>query len=393
MAFCLLTIISISSCKEEKPTFSAPKQATDIGTLRSLLSLTSTESKVVPDGYTVAGQVISNVSQEDSYTVILQDSVINKSIRIRFDVPHSFKSGDFLNVYLAKQNLQIVDGDYVLRNVPLIFANRISAATLTPRETTIALATTNYADWSSTLVKLKSLKKTATIDDSTFVFKDSLTSNTIQLHVSKRLNYTVPDSALSVTGYLTKFKNNLQIRIRTGSDIVKYAVPTIKTIVEDFEMGGPASYASGDQTFTNLASGSWVFNDASVLGPVEVNDLRNGVGSVRLRGKNTGGGHIYSLFDVKGLKSIKFLFGGTKLGEGDGDGKDYAVEALISKDAGVTWTSLGTKVGLKGSFTEMEYTVNAGPTENVRVKIVNQSFLRSTNNRMRANIDDVVLTY
>jgi hypothetical protein len=187
------------------------------------------------------------------------------------------------------------------------------------------------------------------------------------------------------------------IRIRNAGDIVTYS-PQIgsRTILEPFDAGGSTSMPNGDQVFTGFVSGDWMFNDAAVLGANEVNDLRNGAGTVRLRGNtiNARKGYIYTLFDVKGLQKIRFKFGGTNLSEGGAEVNEYSIETFISTDGGQTWESLGKKIGERGVFTVMEYEVNGDPNENFRVKIQNTSFVRPDNsNRLRANVDDLELIY
>ncbi|MFD1257980.1 DUF5689 domain-containing protein [Mucilaginibacter terrae] len=389
---CLLYIIVVlAACRKTEPTVASVTMPTDIIQLKALLNTdaATNSSVLVPDGFNITGTVISNTLQEDNQTVYLQDTISNRGIRVRFGSAHNFRVGDVVQVYAAKQRLSATQNDYELSNVPLIYANRTAAGTVSPRNTNAAESATNFKDWAATLVRLKAMKKTATLNDSTFVLRDTLNGATIQTLVSKRLNYVLPDSMQFITGYLTRANSNLQIKIRTAADVIKYAVTVADTLREGFNIGGLPSYASGDQRYTGFDSGDWIFNDASVLAPNEVNDLRNGNGTVRLRGRTAGGGYIQTLFDIKGLKKIRFLFGQTKLSEGADESQPTTVETFISKNSGITWTSIGLKTGVKGSFTLAEYAVTSLPTENVRVKIVNTSFLRSTGNRLRINVDDV----
>ncbi|WP_207496263.1 DUF5689 domain-containing protein [Aridibaculum aurantiacum] len=157
-------------------------------------------------------------------------------------------------------------------------------------------------------------------------------------------------------------------------------------VIENFETGAKTNYTDAAVALT---TGSWFFTDG-LLG-TDANDLKAGAQSARLRGTATKDASIKMEFDVQGVQKVKFKFGGSTFNEGTDDAQEISVQLKYSKNGGTTWTTLAKKVGARGSLTATEYDIPATATENVRIEIVNTSFLRSTGNRLRVNIDDVEL--
>jgi hypothetical protein len=383
-------ILAFVSCERTEPTMSP------LPVIHSLQDIRELTPGTIPDGYTVTGTVISNKLLEDDHLIYIQDDSGN-AIKVRFDTPHNYNLGDKIELYIAGSDLNYSNDEFEIRNAKLIYANRSGAGTIVPKITSASEVNKNIKAWSSSLLSLNAMKVTASLGEGIYVLTDSIGTATIQASIDESLSITLSDSVQLITGLLCMSGDQPLIRIRNAGDIVTYS-PQIgsRTILEPFDAGGSTSMPNGDQVFTGFVSGDWMFNDAAVLGANEVNDLRNGAGTVRLRGNtiNARKGYIYTLFDVKGLQKIRFKFGGTNLSEGGAEVNEYSIETFISTDGGQTWESLGKKIGERGVFTVMEYEVNGDPNENFRVKIQNTSFVRPDNsNRLRANVDDLELIY
>lgn len=385
---CAMSVsLLLDSCQKTQPTIALAESNYSLKSIREL------SAGILPDGYSVTGTVTSNSMLEESNLIHVQDDE-GSALKIRFDGNHNFNLGDRIQIYVAGCELAVEESEYEIREVKLIYSNRLGAGTIVPKTVSAQEVNSNFADWSGALVRLQALQLINKESDDLYTFKDSIGSAIVYVSVHHSLGLALPDSAQFISGIIANIGGKPGIRIRNAGDVVSYSPQAgDKTILESFDVGGEGSYASGDKVFTGFSSGDWMFNEASVLGVNEVNDLRNGAGSVRLRGKTAGGGYLYTLFDVKGLQKIRFLFGGAKLGEGGDEIQEYSQETFISKDGGSTWVSLGKKTGKKGEFTLMEYDVDTEPTESVRIKIQNTSFLRSNGNRLRANVDDVELIY
>ncbi|PRD47780.1 hypothetical protein [Sphingobacterium haloxyli] len=379
-----------TGCNKIEPTVAPQEETHSLSTIRELSAGT------IPDGIKITAVVISNPLIEDTDLVYVQDEE-GSAVKLRFAGGHNFNLGDRIEVYLSGCKLEVNGSEYEVKEIPLIFSNRIGSVALVPRITTAEEIKASREQWTSSLLRLRAMKVISGPDDGLYLLQDSIGESTIHVSVEESLELPLPDSVQFISGYLFYINGFPALRLRNASDIVTYSRQVgDQTILEPFDFGGTGSMPNGDQVFTGFVSGDWMFNDAAVLGANEVNDLRNGTGTVRLRGNLTNArvGYIYTLFDVQGLQKIRFNFGGTNLGEGGAEVNEYAVEAFVSTDAGSTWISLGKKVGTRGSFTVMEYEVNGDADKNYRVKIQNRSFVRTDNgNRLRANVDDVELIY
>ncbi|MGI4022430.1 MAG: DNA/RNA non-specific endonuclease [Janthinobacterium lividum] len=110
--------------------------------------------------------------------------------------------------------------------------------------------------------------------------------------------------------------------------VIPTPVPQPYSLVEDFESGTKAAYATGN---VQLTTGEWTFNDA-LIGNMAA-DVKNGAKSVRLRT-----GYIGTNFDISGLTTLVVKHAKY--------GNDAAStwQLLISTDGGKTYNQLGTDI-------------------------------------------------
>jgi hypothetical protein len=205
----------------------------------------------------------------------------------------------------------------------------------------------------------------------------------------------LPTKSGSITVLVSKFGSTWQLYINDTNDVkfdqdrftvIPEGVEEIKGTKEGFESAKKNNYSTADLT---LSTGIWSFSEGGVFDPSD-SDLKNsGTASVRLRGSSATEGYVQSKFFVTGLKTLKVYFGGSTFSESTDADKEIKLEVLISIDFGETWKSVGEKTSVRGTLNLLEFPINAASNANVSVKLVNKSFLRSTGNRLRVNIDDV----
>ena len=205
----------------------------------------------------------------------------------------------------------------------------------------------------------------------------------------------LPNGSGAITVVVSKYNSTYQLFIRDTKDvkfdqarftILPEGVEEIKGTKEDFESAKKNNYNVADLV---LSTGTWIFSDGGVFDPSDSDLKTSGTSSVRLRGTSTADGFLQSKFFVTGLKTLKVKFGGATFSESTDADKEIKLEVLISTDFGVTWKSVGEKTSERGKLNSLEFPINAASTDRVSVKLVNKSFLRSNNNRLRVNIDDV----
>ncbi len=205
----------------------------------------------------------------------------------------------------------------------------------------------------------------------------------------------LPKKSGSITVVVSRYNSTYQVFIRDTNDvkfdqdrftILPEGVEEAKGTKEDFESAKKNNYNVADLT---LVTGTWTFSDGGVFDPSDSDLKSSGTSSVRLRGTSTTVAFLQSKFFVTGLKTLKVNFGGATFSEGADADKEIKLEVLISTDFGVTWKSVGEKTSERGKLNLLEFPINAAATDRVSVKLVNKSFLRSTGNQLRVNIDDI----
>lgn len=208
----------------------------------------------------------------------------------------------------------------------------------------------------------------------------------------------LPKGSGSIRVIVSRYFNTWQLYINDPKDvnfdqprftIVPEGVEEIKGSLEEFNTALKGGYAAGDLA---LPTGMWYISEGGVFDPAEsssAGDLKISGSSIRLRGKSASEGFAQTKFYVTGLKTLKLHFGGANFGEGADADNEIKLEVLISTDFGVTWKSVGEKTSERGKLNLLEFPINATATDKVSIKLVNKSFLRSTDNRLRVNIDNV----
>ncbi|MFT3680405.1 MAG: DUF5689 domain-containing protein [Ferruginibacter sp.] len=367
-----------------------PATLMNIADVRALYTGTTTTA---PASRKISGIVISDKSTNNINTrnLVIQQGNGLAGILVRFDGDHTFNLGDEIEVVISGVELSEFNGLLQLNNVPLANATLISTGkSITPRAATVADINTNFETWESTLVKITAaeLSPAGTWSGNTTVTQSG---NTIVLFTAAAASFagtTKPTGSVDVVAYLSQggSTSTQQLSLRSTTDVTGGGVVEPPTgDKEDFETGTKNGYTDGTAA---LATGEWFMADAGTFG--ETNDIKTGTKSARLRGTNAKEGYIQTNFDVTGLKTVKLNFAGTNFSEGTDTDKEISVELKYSKDGGATWTSAGKKTnGVRGTFTAVSWDINAAAAENVRIQIINTSFLRSTNNRVRINVDDV----
>jgi uncharacterized membrane protein (DUF441 family) len=338
----------------------------------------------IPASTGIKGIIVSNTANEANGNYRIQDAS-GYGIQLRFpSINPNFALNDSVKIDLSNLAISTFNGDLQINNV--VNSEKAGTGSVVPRATTVTQIGTNINNWSSTVVTLSNVTIAQTSTNSAGINYDVTdASGTIVSFVRTALGVSLPATATSFTGYVSLYNGTPQITIRTSADVPGSGGGTTPgATTENFETGAKTNYTDVAVT---LGSGSWYFTDA-LIGD-NASDLKNGAQSARLRGTNAKEGSIKMEFDITGIQQVKFKFGGTNFNEGSDDTQEYSVQLKYSKDGGTTWTALTKVVGVRGSFTNASYTIPATPTENVRILIENTSFLRSTNNRLRINIDDL----
>lgn len=369
---------------------------TPVGTTKTITELMqyAKGDSIIPAGTWIEGVIVSDTKNEAAGNYRLQDGTAG--IQIRFangNNPDPGSLGDLLKVYVGGYKFSIFNGGLQINGADV--STTTGTGTVTPRVATIAEITQNMRAWESTVVTINNV--TISGNGSNYTVTDA--TGSLATFVRTNSGITMPTSATSITGYVTVFKptggaEQAQITLRTQGDIVggTSTPPTPSAGTEDFEKAVSKAYA--DNVVQTLTIGDWRLGTETFVGsPSATGDLGEGSKSIRFRGTNTTDAFINSEFDAKGLKTVSLKFGGSLFSESTDADKEIKIEVFKSVDGGTTWVSLGTKTGVRGSFTDATFNTNASATDNVRIKIVNASFLRSTNNRLRINVDNVTFTY
>ncbi|GEM_PF-1515775 len=141
-----------------------------------------------------------------------------------------------------------------------------------------------------------------------------------------------------------------------------------KAITETFETATKKGrYPEGEVTTIN---GKWLFKDALVWDkePTDFRAMAPRVMSAPTIEDESGS--ITSLFETKGLKSVKVGFIGYKLDPGY-----FQLEVLVSANKGQSWRSIGTARGRydKSRETFATFKTNSKKDEELMIKVVNTS--------------------
>ena len=161
-------------------------------------------------------------------------------------------------------------------------------------------------------------------------------------------------------------------------DTVTFLIPVTADYGSGFENAVKGSYPAGTVTVDGL---SWTFDDAMI--GAELNDLRNGAQSVRLRN-----GSLVMNTDLPGgIGEVRFFYGRANF-NGDRTGNAVVFVVEYSTDQGDTWQQAGAPTSLDGidALTAFSASVNVSSAARIRIRKV------SGDSGKRWNLDDLVIT-
>ena len=387
--------------------------------------------KTIAEDLYVHGYIISSDETGNFFkTISLQDSPQNPTAGIQIEIDQSnlytnYPLGSKVQVNLKglfvasdkgvyKIGIPNSDGTAVSR-IPSADIKKYLIKSCDPVQTIVPRVVSNLSDllnpaFINTLITVADVQFKNPTTDKTYgvanttvnrLLEDKL-GNTLDLRnsgYSKWYKEALPTASGSITFVLGRYNTSFQAFIRDTNDVnfnnarfesFDNDVDDLDEVVgtlENFESARKTNYALGDVT---LSTGIWTINDGGIFAATEIKDLKSsGTGSVRLRGSSSTEGYIQSKFYAKGLKTLRFYFGGTNFDEGTDSDKEIKIEVLISTNAGSSWKSLGEKIGESGKMNLVEFPVNSLSTDKVLIKLVNKSYVRYTKNRVRINVDDV----
>lgn len=354
-------------------------------TIAELLQYAKGDS-TIPAGIRIDGVIVSDTSNESPGNYRVQDATAGIQLRFNKGFNPDGNLNDKISAYVGGLKLSVFRGGLQVSGVE---TSEVSGkGSVTPRTATIAEIIANARAWESTVV---------TIKDALFPSKSLIKDATgeVVTFIQNKSGITVYDSAKSVTGYVSIYDNKPQFILRTQADIeggrnATSTPPVTGATTEDFEKAATKKYE--ENVVQALETGNWRLGTEVIPGTPSsagTGDIGNGSKSIRLRGTNVLEAFINTEFDIKGLKTVTLKFGGSQFSESTDADKEIKIELFKSVDGGATWTSIGTKTGSRGVLSEAVFNTNATATQDVRIKIVNISFLRSNNNRLRINVDDV----
>ncbi|MFV0190790.1 DUF5689 domain-containing protein [Empedobacter falsenii] len=383
-------------------------------------------NKAIAEDLIVQAYVISSDETGNFFkTISLQDKVENPTTGIQIEIDGS----NLYNSYPLGAQVQInlkglivandrgvmkigsVDPKYTIGRIPSTVMTKYMVKTCEAIQTIKPKVVSSLTD----ALKPENLNTLVTIDGVQFIDPDGdktygVSGATVnRVIVDKKGKETdlrnsgnatwyadvLPKKSGSITVVVSRYNSTYQVFIRDTKDvkfdqdrftILPEGVEEVKGTKEDFESAKKNNYNVADLT---LASGTWTFSDGGVFDPSDSDLKSSGTSSVRLRGTSTTVAFLQSKFFVTGLKTLKVKFGGATFSEGADADKEIKLEVLISTDFGVTWKSVGEKTSERGKLNLLEFPINAAATDRVSVKLVNKSFLRSTGNQLRVNVDDI----
>lgn len=326
-----------------------------------------------------------------SNTIIVQDVTDDAAIVLSLNEENkTFKLGDVVIINLDKSTLEYVDGE--LRVVNLALENiqvESSGTIITPKIVSLATLVANSNDWGPLLVRLSKIN---IADNGTSKLKGDMLIDDeiveIQALFQETSIFAVETNPLfveSLIGIVRVFSKGTYLMPRNISDIQV----GLLELLEDFELSSNTVY---DAKNMNFHTGSWLIDGG--ITATSAADPKNGKQSIRLQGtvgNSVRNGIIAMNFDLKGVKSVSVSHGIYPAAAEVGNINPTVFTVEISKDAGQSYTAIGTaevnKLGTTLETTSFE--VNAGFGETVRLRIVNTSIPFSNNNRPRINIDDI----
>ena len=216
--------ISIRNLNDVTGGGTTPSDYMTIEQLRQLFSGTTT---TVPAGKYITGVVISDTvnSNITRRNMVIQQGTGLSGITVRFTANNQFLLGDSIRLNVGGLELSEFQGTLQLNNVPNANASLIaSGKTITPRNTTVSEALTNFESWESTLVKFTGVTLSpagAQWKDSVMVNQGASAIRHYGTSYSLFANNVIPTGSVSLTGILMQGGATAQkeVSIRRPSDV------------------------------------------------------------------------------------------------------------------------------------------------------------------------------
>lgn len=323
--------------------------------------------------------------------LIVQDLVNEAAIVLNLDFENSnFKLGDVVVLNLENAKMSYIDNeltvsDVNLENISIESSNR----TITAKSTNLASLMANAKYWGPILVKLdkiniasetsNKLNGQLLIDDEIVEIRSSFLPESIFADEDN------PAFVQALKGLARIDKDGVLLTPRNLEDIQI----GLLELLEDFEQSGNTDY---NVKVMNFITGAWTIDGG--ITATSGSDPKNGKQSIRLQGtvgNALRNGIIAMNFDLKGVKTVSVSHGIYPAAAEVGNVNPTVFNLEVSRDAGATYTVVGTaEIDNKSTtLSKTDFQINAAFGENIRVRIVNTSIPFANKSRPRINIDDI----
>lgn len=326
-----------------------------------------------------------------SSSLIVQDLVSEAAVVLNLDFTNqTIKMGDIVTLNLENSTLALVNDELTVSNLTQDAIHIESSNNTVPvKSTNLASIMANAKYWGPILVKVDKINIQQGASDK-LNGKLLIDDEIVEINAD-----FLPGSIFSVESN-PSFVQGLKGNIRMDKDGIILVPRNLEDIqigllelLEDFELGSNTNY---DAKVMNFITGAWTIDGG--ITATSSSDPKNGKQSIRLQGtvgNNVRKGIIAMNFDLKGIKSLSVSHGIYPAAAELANVNPTVFSVEISKDGGNTYTSIGTaEIDTKSStLKKTDFQINAGFSENTRIRIVNTSIPFSNNSRPRINIDDI----
>ncbi len=327
----------------------------------------------------------------DKSTLIVQDLVAEAAIVVQLDFANTdILMGDVVTLNLENATLKEVDGELILVQLGRESIQVESSGNmLRPKTTSMATLLANVQYWGPILVKLDKVNIAQGQDDKLrgiLLIDDEIVEVMADFKDGSVFsNEENPEFVQGIIGIARLKEKDVVLVPRNLEDIQV----GLKELLEDFEQGSNTNY---DAKLMNFITGSWLIDGG--ITATSASDPKNGKQSIRLQGTVDNpkrNGVIAMNFDLKGVKAVAVSYGIYPAAAETGNINPTVFTVEMSKDGGTSYTAIGTtEIDNKSTvLSTVQFPVNAGFSESVRLRIVNTSIPFSNKNRPRINIDDI----
>ncbi|NLR78004.1 DUF5689 domain-containing protein [Chitinophaga eiseniae] len=235
---CLL--LAVACKKEAAPDLSPASFGARTISIMELKALSKVTEVRVPDGADgrqITGVVISEREGKntDPKTVVLQsDGQDTAGIVVQLDTISPFNPGDWLSINASGQKLQQVNGEVVLKDIPLSRVQHIGKGVVRVISVSVAEALTNAGRWNGALVRLYDGHLSGGNGKYSGIlnFKEMDSSAVIQSRVLPGAvfeNRAYPANISTFTGILRTDGANPYIQVRNATDVNSTEVTRLVT--------------------------------------------------------------------------------------------------------------------------------------------------------------------